>query len=121
MILPKDVKTRHKLRDAKIINDWIGGKTQEEIAKEYGFTRMAIYSILRKNREAMKIDKEFQKIERIHYLNHALANSKPSKKDRLEIIEALRKEHEGEKGGEVHNHFVIYRNPEAVKEENARS
>lgn len=98
MILPKDVKTRKRLRDAAILNEWLSGATQESLVSKYGITQQAISSIVRKNREIIKIDKEFEKINRIHYLKQALVNSKPSKKDRLDILEALRNECEGERG-----------------------
>ena len=97
MILPKDVKTRSKFRDAKIINDWLSGQTQESLALVFKLRRWTIWNIIRKNRDVIKLDANFAKITRIHYLQNSLANSLPSEKDRLDIIEALRKEYDGDK------------------------
>lgn len=118
MIYPSEIKTRKKIRDAKIVNDWMAGKTQKAISVELGLHEKAIAHIIRKNKDVLRLDKEFEKSKRLHYLNHALSNSKPSKKDRLDILEAHRKEIEGDKAQvETHNHFVIYRNPQAINEE----
>ena len=118
MISPKDVITKNKLRDAKIINDWLSGTTQEQLALEHGITRMAIYHIIRKNKPVIKLDAEFAKVQRVHTLNHALLNSAPSKKDKLDIVEQLRKEYEQDKDNkvEVHNHFTLTSPIEKLKE-----
>ena len=108
MIIPADIKGRKsfKIRNAKIINDWLLGKTQEDLAKEHSITRMAVYYVIRKNREILKLDKEFAKVQRVHYLNHALANSSPTGKDRLDILEAMRKEYEGDSVTTVVTQFL---------------
>lgn len=108
MILPNDIKTKNKIRDAKIINDWLTGITQEALALQYGVTRIAIYQIIRKNRQAIKIDSHYEKLIRIHELKRQLSKSKDSKKDKLEILEALRKEIDGDGENSSKNQVIIY-------------
>lgn len=107
MILPSDILTRNKIRDASIVNSWLSGTTQEELANTLKLTRHAIYSILRKNRSIMKIDKEHERINRIHILKHELQNSGPTEKDKLDIIEALRKEIEGDSKTNIDTKILV--------------
>jgi len=95
VILPKEIKTRQKIRDAKIINTWNEGVTQKELGKIFGICPQAIYSIIRKNRELLKIDKEAESVFRLHDLKNQMRKMGPTEKDRLDVIEAMRKETEG--------------------------
>lgn len=109
MILPRDVLTKkNKFRDARIINEWLAGRTQESLAQELGTTRQLIYHIIRKNRPAIKLDSDFYKINRIHQMNYALANEQlPFANTKLDILKELRKEIDGEKGITIENKQMI--------------
>lgn len=108
MILPKEVKTRHKIRDFKIVQLYSQGKTQKEIAQLFGFSHQAISNIISKNRHLLKLDIEFEKAKRVFRLKRILAKTGDElspKKDVLNVISEIRSELEGdtEKGTIINN------------------
>jgi len=100
MILPKEVKTRHKIRDFKICRMWAQDyKTMEEIGKRFGITRTRVSQIIYDNRDLLKSNKEFEKQKRIIRLNKiadSLGDNLSKSKDVLDVFSELRKEHDGE-------------------------
>lgn len=123
MKLPSGIKTRHKIRDAKICEMAMSGSTNAAIAKRFNLTPTRIAMILYTNREILKAETDWQKVTRVRQLNR-LANKADTAEiapktsgEFVQVLEQLRKELEGDKAQiETHNHFVIYRNPQAEKE-----
>ena len=98
MKLPDKIKGIHKIRDFQICRLWLQDAcTTEEIAEKVGLTERRIRQILRTNSIFLRVDKDFEKAKRIHILQAAIKNSQPSKKDRADLVEQLRREIEGDK------------------------
>lgn len=100
MILPKDIKTRHKVRDAKIIRLYAhDNQTTEEIAQAFGMTHQNVSLILYKNKHVFELDKKFEKQKRLNKLNRMLAKTDDSvskNRDATDIIKEMRAECEGD-------------------------
>lgn len=96
MKIPKEIVTRHKIRDAKICRLWLyDNLTQEDIGQIFDLTQQAICSILYKNRKLLTLDRNYEKQKRIHTLKRSIKNAKESQKDKADLIEQLRREIEG--------------------------
>ena len=99
MILPKDVKTRHKIRDAKILQLFYEGANKVEIAQQFEISHQRVGHIIRKNIELLEIDKTFERIKRHNRLQKIFLNTPDTlspKKDILNVIQEMRHELEGE-------------------------
>ena len=100
MILPKEIKTQHKIRDFKIISLYAQSKTMAQIGERFKLSPQRIERIINTNKELLSIDRKYEKFKRINYLKRQLidknGNEKNSKADPIEIIENLRKENEGD-------------------------
>ena len=99
MKLPTNIKGRNKIRDAAIVLEFKRSrKTFEELSKMFKLTEMRISQILRTNHAFIKNDKEWEKEKRIARLERWLNDqkNKDTRKDPIEIQEALRKEFEGD-------------------------
>jgi predicted DNA-binding protein YlxM (UPF0122 family) len=104
LILPRDIKTKNKIRDAKILQLYLHDKeTHENIAVRFGITRTRVSQIIYKNAHLLQFQRNTEKVARINHLKRMLENhpDRMSKKSTLDILEQLRKELEGEKGVEV--------------------
>jgi len=104
----------NKRRDFLICYDWLNGAmTLKELGVKYSLTERRVSQILIINKTLLKVDKGFEKAKRIQALQVELKNAKASKKDKVDIIEQLRKELEG--GNQVnidnskHYHFSVER------------
>lgn len=125
MKLPKEVKSRHKLRDAAIVKLAIEGKTQLEIGVKFGLTRNRIQQILCENSNLLLLDKNYEKFQRINRLKRALSKAEEDgllisdKKDFIDIQKELRAELEGEKNlvidQSTHQHVTYVWNNEDDK------
>jgi hypothetical protein len=117
-----EIKGRNKIRNAQICRLWLTENlTQEEIAKQFNMTQQGIGRILYKNKELLKLDKDYEKSKRIHYLGRMLLRHDMvlGKKSSIDIIDGIRKEIEGDKplvDNSVHQQIIMFRNPEALKE-----
>ena len=124
MILPKEVKTRNKIRDFKIVQLYAQGKTQEEIAQLFGISHQAISNIISKNRSLLKIDKDFESAKRYARLTRILAKTSDAlspKKDVLNVIAEMRNESEGDKPLIQINEYTQIWNNSTEKVENLDS
>lgn len=119
MKLPKDVKTRHKIRDAKIILLYAQSKTMAEIGERFGISAQRVERIINSNKELLSIDRKYEKFKRINYLKRQLVDENgkeiPSKVDRSIIIEQLRKEFEGDEKINIMTQFFSIETPEGTK------
>ena len=101
MILPKEVKTKHKIRDFKIVRLWAQDhQTMEDIGKRFKITRTRVSQIIYDNRDLLKSNKEFEKNKRIIRLNRiadSCSDGLSKSKDILDVFSELRKEHDGDK------------------------
>ncbi len=106
MITPDQVLT-HKndiegqIRTAKALNEFVAGKSAQEIACELDFDRTAIYYLLKKNASLIKEDQNYNKIIRVNKLKRIFDNISdeivPKNVDDVcKITSELRKELEGE-------------------------
>ena len=68
-----------------------------EIAKIIDLTQQRVHQILKENIGLLKVEKEWEKVQRVHSLKTFLKDKKESNKDPVEIIEQLRKEIDGDK------------------------
>src|SRR5947207_1417083 len=100
MILPKNIKTRHKIRDCKMIQMYQKGSTFDEIGKRFSMTKQGANHIILKNLHIIQIDKNYEQQKRLNRLNRLLdkcSDDLSPKKDVLNVIEQMRKEIEGDK------------------------
>lgn len=122
MILPKDIKTRHKIRDAKIIMLYAQSKTMAQIGERFKISPQRIERIINRNKELLSIDRKYEKLKRINYLKRQLVdengNEIPSKADRSLIIEMLRKEFEGDSITNIVTQFLQVEKPEIISPTN---
>lgn len=123
MILPKEIKSRHKIRDFNIIKDFIDfGLNQSLIAEKYKITQGRVSQIIKTNATAIiSTTKDYDKVKRLAFMNRALLNQNiPDAKTKLELIEAKRKEYEGEGVTNIVTQFLQVENPPEIKEESNR-
>lgn len=119
MIQPSEILTRDKERDADICNLFLyENLSMVNIGAKHGISHQAVSYILRNNKSLLKIDKEFNKAKRINVLERMLQETpeKLSKnKDNTDLIEQLRKEHEGDSVTNIISQFFTIRPPKDVK------
>lgn len=99
MLLPEQIKTKKKIRDARIIQMYSDGKTLEEIGAKFGITDRAVSFIVYKNAHLLELDRTFEKAKRMNRLRRVLEivpDKLSSKKDVLNVLEQMRKETEGD-------------------------
>lgn len=104
MILPTSIITQHKIRDSKICMLWSReGRTLEEIGLRFNISATRVHQILYKNKDLIKVDKEYEKLKRLAVLKRMLHKHPESigKKDTLDIVKALREEVEETKSSGV--------------------
>ncbi len=105
------LKTRYKIRDAGICKSYVADNmTIASIAESFNLTISRIRQILYKNREFLKIDRNWEKIKRIHWYRKQIEKCKDSKKDVADLQEQLRKEIEGDVSlvdQSQHSHLTI--------------
>ena len=110
MKIPKDIVGRNKHRDLKILLDWAEGlMTFDGLAVKYELTQRRITQILMANHAYVKIDKDWEKKQRIHYIKSQMKTAKDTEANRLSLQQELRTELEGDKPliqQETHLHFT---------------
>jgi len=129
LILPRDIKTKNKIRDAKILQLYLHDKeTHENIAVRFGITRTRVSQIIYKNAHLLQFQRNTEKVARINHLKRMLENhpDRMSKKSTLDILEQLRKELEGDKplvDNSTHHHqtTIIQQIRAALNAEPART
>ena len=115
-----EVRGKRKIRDLKICQLYLEGASQEEIAMRFNLNQSTIARILYRNREALTLDKNYEKIKRINWYKRQLREKTASKKDGADIQEAIRNEIEGlevhHTGIPVNNNitYVITNDPKRV-------
>ena len=90
----------------------------QEIGAKHGISHQAVSYILRNNKSLLKIDKEFNKAKRINILERMLRKAPEELakgKDNTDLVEQLRKEHEGESVTNFISQFFTIRPPQDVK------
>ena len=100
MKLPVAIKSRHKIRDSKILSLYRSGETMESIAAKFGFTRSRIGQIIYENSHLLELDLKFERAKRINAfirLHSKLEGVISKGRDEIDILEQLRKEVEGDK------------------------
>lgn len=115
MILPKDIKTRHKIRDAKILNLYATGEfPQAIIAKQFNLSQERINQILKANARLVLDNADWEKFQRINLIKQDIGKSLDplSKKD---LVELWRKEFEAENVINNITQFLQIENPDGVK------
>jgi len=96
MILPKDILTRNKIRDAAICNFWLENElTNKEIAERFGISERRVGIIVFKNRQFLNLDKQYEKQKRIRWLKQQIKRRGNTAKDSADLVEQLRIELEG--------------------------
>lgn len=111
MILPKNIVGRNKIRDSKIIELYINGvESQPLLAKRFNLSQVRISQILQANADTViKNHQGYDKLKRIHFYNHSLENETlPTAKTKLDLIEAKRKEFEGDGKSETTINNITY-------------
>jgi len=101
MVKPDEPLTRNKIRDAKICRMYAtDGMTMEQISKYFGVSPMRISAILKRNSHLLKWDQNLEKAKRLNRLERELRlrpeGQLSRRKDVLDILEAQRKEIDGE-------------------------
>lgn len=122
MILPKEINSRHKIRDAKIVQSFLEGKQQNIIAQEIGLTHQRVNQILYENRNLLLGDAKYEKAKRINYYKSQVKNEdgtlKESSKDPADLIDNIRKEYEGDSQVNVVTQFLTITAPETASTPN---
>lgn len=106
MILPSGVKTRHKIRDTKIVQMYAEGYTLDEIGKKVGLCKQTCSYLVRKNKHVFDLDKNFEKVKRLNRIKRIYDKSETlvpkSVKEFVLLNQEYRRELEGDVvGGEV--------------------
>lgn len=104
----KDIKTENKERDLEICESYLEGESASSIAGRVGLSVRRINAILYTHKECLKVDVDWEKTKRIHWLKSEIEKKQTSRKDKADLIEQLRKEIEGDKpqvNNEQHTHF----------------
>lgn len=97
MKLPEKIIGRNRIRDGQIVVCWKKqDMSTDEIATKFKLSQRRIEQILRVNHAFIKIDKEWEKDKRIHWLKNQLSKKKDTTRDAMDIQDALRKEIEGD-------------------------
>src|SRR3990167_11238364 len=115
MILPKDIKTRHKIRDSKILALYASGELpQALIAERFHISQSRVNQILKANASLVLNMKDFEKLQRLSLIKRDTTKSSIplAKKD---LIELWRKEFEGEAPINIITQFLQLENPSEVK------
>jgi len=98
MKLPDKIVGRNKLRDAKICALWADDlKTTEEIGEMFGVTNRRVNQILFANPDFLKVQVEWEKSKRVHWIKRAIKVADQSRKDPADLQLQLKHEIEGEK------------------------
>ena len=122
MKLPQ-IQGIHKIRDARICRLWLEdnlGSEEIEATGQFNISSRQIRRILYKNREVLKLDREWEKQKRIHWLKRQIKDRGNSKKDSADLLEQLRKDIEGEKGIEFKQVINVGTNGKLTDEDRAR-
>lgn len=104
MILPNEIKTKNKIRDAKILQLYLRDRlTQAEIGSRFGISTTRVGQIIYKNGHLLNFHKPAEKVVRVNHLKRMLDNHPDTigKKSTIDILEQLRKEVEGDKATEI--------------------
>lgn len=118
MILPEALKhSRNKIRDSQIINLYMEfGHSQTVLANKFGISQNRVSDILKKHASVIISElKDYDKLKRLHWINNALSDNLPSARTKLELIEAKRKELEGEGNINFVTQFLQIEKSERVK------
>ena len=100
MKIPKEIKSRHKIRDAGILKLFLNDNmTLREIGSKFSLTASRIQQILYDNKNLISWDINYEKAIRINALKRMKQqySSVLGKKSTIDILEQLRKEIEGDK------------------------
>ena len=100
MILPTQIKTRHKIRDANILRLFLQENlTLNEIGSRFDLTGSRIQQILYDNKHLIDWNRNYEKAIRVNALKrmHKKYESVLGKKSTIDILEQIRKEIEGDK------------------------
>lgn len=109
-----EISGTNKIRDFKICYLWQEGKlTNQQIAEQFGISERCVARVVYKNRGVLKTDRNWEKAQRIKWLKQQLNKCGDSRKDPLEIQEAIRKELEGENklvDNSTKNYYTVIQN-----------
>lgn len=96
LILPKDIKTKHKIRDSKILNLYASGEmNQATIARKFNLSQPRINTILKINARLILDNADWEKIQRLGIIKSNIGKcSDPL--NQKDLIELWRKEFEAE-------------------------
>lgn len=110
MILPEALKkSRNAIRDSQIINLYLEqGYSQQVIANRFGISQERVGKILKVNASAIITNiKDYDKVKRLAFINRALdSKTIPEARTKLELVEAKRKEFEGENVTNIITQFL---------------
>ncbi len=99
MILPSEIKSRHKIRDAKILTLYAqSGFDQRLIAQKFGLSQARIHQILKANASLALRNADYEKLQRIQIIKSDLSSPRMKEQilDKKDALELLRKEYEGD-------------------------
>ena len=100
MKIPKEIKTKHKVRDCAILQLYLRDNlTQKEIGSRFGITGSRVEQILSANSHLISWNQNKEKAVRINALKRLYQKHPESigNKCTLDVLEQLRKEIDGDK------------------------
>jgi hypothetical protein len=109
MATPESTLKKIRLRNAKIIVAWARrGFTTKELAEKYKLTERRVQQIIYDNHDFVKVNREKERCKRINILNRLIEQKKEfTSEDITDLLEAQRKEIEGEAMGTTKETKVI--------------
>ena len=121
MIIADEIRanSQHPERDAEIINSYIdNGESQHSIARRFGLTQPSIAYIIKHHASLIiSSNKNYDKLKRLNWLEKNLLQKSrlPISRTKLDLIDAKRKEFEGEGNINFISQFFTIRPPKDVK------
>jgi predicted DNA-binding protein YlxM (UPF0122 family) len=82
MKIPKAVKGRQKIRDSKICSLYATDNwSMEDIAKRFGISATRVHTIIWRNRELIKVNREWEEVKQLHRIRNHIKKKSESSKD----------------------------------------
>jgi len=117
MRIPKEIKTRNKIRDYRICRMYLDeNMVPEEIGRHIGLSERQVSRILYKNRSVLEVDRNWEEIKQVQRIKRQIIKKGDSKKDVLDLEKQLHDilvggklkiEHSGEVKGTEHKINII--------------
>lgn len=97
MKIPSKIVTRNKIRDAAICSMYARNSSTEEIALHFGISQTQVNRLIYANRHVFVIDRDYEKLKRIHFLNRRFVKYEDNLNAELMLYDRIKVEIDGNK------------------------